>query len=159
MENGKVENGKKGEGVQILKGVVEATTQKFGGGVKIDGTFYDLAEGLEFPEKGQEIVVKLHGKKIVAWKALKALDEPDEAGGEAGGRSPHSQIARDGIQVPEEVMRAAELFAASIKAVEDTMPGLDRRDTVIVASVIFKELMENGRARQENKGKASKTRN
>ncbi len=113
--------------IRVVRGVVEATTEKYGGGIKIDGTFYDIAEGVELPEKGIEIVAQVKGKKVISWKRVDDKSELDDS------------------EIPRNVKAASDLFLAILKYLEYKAPDISTRDRMVIASIIFKEIMETKR--------------
>ena len=118
--------------MEVVEGVVEATTEKYGGGVKIGGKFYDLSEGVKLPEKGAEIVAEIEGKNIVSWKEKKKEDRE---------RKPQTQI-------PQHIKEATDTFLMILKYLEKEMPDEDKKDRMIIASVVYKEVMEDRRKRK-----------
>jgi len=127
--------------MEVVEGVVEATTKKYGGGVKIGGKFYDISEGVELPEKGAEIVAEVEGKNIVSWKEKKPKQKHEEQKPEQRGREKKIQT----LPVPKHIKEATDTFLTILEYLEEKMPDGDRRDRMIIASVVYKEVMEDRR--------------
>ncbi len=178
MQNGVNGKRKNGDEKKTIQAVVEAVTEKYGGGVKLDGVFYNLAGGLELPEKGGEIVAVIQGKNVVKWwevvgegegegdkdgegrgegerrgERKRKVEREQEHGGEqeepgAQGQARTFELADDiKIKVPENVRAAADTFLAILKYLDEMAPSMWSKDKIIVASVIFKEIMETKRAK------------
>lgn len=136
------------EKTKVIRAVVEAVTEKYGGGVKLEGAFYNLAEGLELPEKGEEIMAKILGRTVVEWwKAEKEEKEKEEESkkSEEKGRKQEKELLD--VEVPEDVKAVTDMFLAILKQVDEKVPNIAAKDKIIVTSVIFKEIMETKRAK------------
>lgn len=157
QNNGVVGKVKKngGDEKKTIQAVVEATTQKYGGGVKLDGVFYNLAEGLELPEKGDEIVAIIQGRNIIKW--WKVEEEVEQDGGEEH-EGPDKQGVKtfglsDDIKIPENVKTITDTFLAILKYLDERAQNMWSKDKIIVASVVFKEIMETRRAKLQHRMK------
>jgi len=132
---------------EVVVGAVEATTQKYGGGVKINGVFYDLEQGIELPEKGRKIEAVVKGRKIIRWKYIDEVDTEDSRKiDDSEGSLRFGEIPK----LPRYVQTAADIFLGILKYVDGKIEGMSTKDKVVVASVIFKEVMEFKRVAQRN---------
>lgn len=138
------------EKTKKIQAVVEAVTEKYGGGVKLEGTFYNLAEGLDLPEKGEEIVATILGKTIIDWERVKEdeMEKSEQGTGPEGEKG----LELPDIEVPGSVRAVADTFLAVLKHIDERVPNMSTKDKIIVASVIFKEIMETKRAKIRRKG-------
>ena len=148
----KVENGEKKEKVTTVHGVVEAVTERYGGGVRLAGMdfFYNLAKGVELPEKGIEIVAQVRGRTLLSWKRV--VGDSGEEGCEVADVQEDERDESKGVKLPddikvsENVRAVTDTFLAILKYLDERVPDMDTRDRLIVASVIFKEIMETKRS-------------
>jgi len=136
--------------VAIVEGIVEATTTKHGGGIKVNGKWYNLKDE-KTPKKGEYVMLKVSGKNIREWRAIK-IPEPEsiqDAGTEcvANGTGIEKRLTLPGdLEVPVEVKGSVDLFLAIMKYLKERVSGIDNKNLIIISSVMYKELMESKRA-------------
>lgn len=120
---------------RVVRGVVTATTDKYGGGVKIDGKWYDNKSGQPLPEKDAEITAIVIEDEIIHWKHANGSREAPPTDNPCNG------------QVPGDILEAAEILERCYEAIKGKPEYADASDESKrkAASVIFKEIMEGRR--------------